>query len=61
MDFSKVFKALVERYCERRERDVLEDFTDEIFDLLQALKKESFADLGIDFEEKAFYDRDSRD
>ena len=31
---------------------------DEIIDLYQALKKEkeSFADLGIDFEEKAFYD-----
>lgn len=34
------------------------DFTEEIIELLQALKreKESFADLGIDFEEKAFYD-----
>ncbi|MEE3160004.1 MAG: type I restriction enzyme endonuclease domain-containing protein, partial [Pseudomonadota bacterium] len=38
--------------------DVLEDFSDEIIDLLQALKKEkeSFADLGINIEEKAFYD-----
>jgi hypothetical protein len=37
---------------------VLNDFTDEIIDLYHALKKEkeSFADLGIDFEEKAFYD-----
>ena len=63
IDFSKKFKALVERYNERKEQDVLvsnvlEDFTDEIIDLFQALKKEkaSFADLGIDFEEKAFYD-----
>ena len=63
MDFSQQFKALVDRYNERKEDDVLvsnvlEDFTDEIIDLLQALKreKESFADLGIDFEEKAFYD-----
>jgi len=63
VDFSKQFKALVDRYNERKEEDVLvsnvlEEFTDEIIDLLQALKreKESFADLGIDFEEKAFYD-----
>jgi len=63
IDFSKKFKALVEKYNERKEQDVLvsnvlEDFTDEIIDLFHALKKEkeSFADLGIDFEEKAFYD-----
>ncbi len=63
MDFSKKFKALVEQYNERKEADVLvsevlEDFTDEIYDLIQALKKEkeSFGDLGIDLEEKAFYD-----
>ncbi len=62
-DFSKKFKALVEKYNERKEQDVLvsnvlEDFTDEIIDLFHALKKEkeSFSDLGIDFEEKAFYD-----
>jgi len=62
-DFSKMFKALVDKYNERKEQDVLvsnvlEDFTDEIIDLYQALKKEkeSFSDLGIDFEEKAFYD-----
>lgn len=62
-DFSKMFKALVDKYNERKEQDVLvsnvlEDFTDEIIDLYHALKKEkeSFADLGIDFEEKAFYD-----
>ena len=53
----------MEKYNERNEQDVLvsnvlEDFTDEIIDLFHALKKEkeSFADLGIDFEEKAFYD-----
>lgn len=62
-DFSKMFKALVEKYNERKEQDVLrsevlEEFTDEIIDLYHALKKEkdSFVDLGIDFEEKAFYD-----
>jgi len=62
-DFSKLFKALVDKYNERKEQDilvsnVLDDFSNEIIDLFQALKKEkeSFADLGIDFEEKAFYD-----
>ena len=62
-DFSKKFKDLVEKYNERKEQDVLvsnvlEDFTVEIIDLFHALKKErkSFVDLGIDFEEKAFYD-----
>ena len=63
VNFSKQFQALVERYNERREEDVLvgnvvEDFTDEILNLLDALKKEkeSYKDLDIDFEEKAFYD-----
>ncbi|RXK14050.1 type I restriction endonuclease [Halarcobacter mediterraneus] len=62
-DFSKKFTALVEKYNERKEEDVLvsevlEDFTDEIIDLYEELKKEkeSFGDMGIDFEEKAFYD-----
>jgi type I restriction enzyme R subunit len=62
-DFAKIFKALVDKYNDRKEQDVLvsnvlEDFTDEIIDLYEALKKEkaSFADLGIDIEEKAFYD-----
>lgn len=63
IDFSKKFKFLVDKYNERSAHDVLrsevlEDFTDEIIDLYHALKKEklSFAELGIDFEEKAFYD-----
>lgn len=63
VDFSRQFQSLVDRYNERKEEDVLvggvvEDFTEEILDLLDALKreKESFKDLGIDFEEKAFYD-----
>lgn len=63
IDFSKKFNALVEKYNERKEDDVLvsevlNDFTDEIIDLYHALQKEkeSFGDLGIDFEEKAFYD-----
>jgi type I restriction enzyme R subunit len=63
IDFSKKFKALGDRYNERKEDDVLvsevlEDFTDEIIDLYHALRaeKESFSELGINFEEKAFYD-----
>lgn len=63
IDFSKKMQVLVEKYNERKESDVLrsevlEDFTDEIIELFYALKKEknSFKDLGIDFEEKAFYD-----
>jgi type I restriction enzyme R subunit len=62
-DFSKKFQSLVEKYNERKESDilqskVLEDFTDEIIDLYKALRDEkaSFNKLGIDFEEKAFYD-----
>lgn len=63
VDFSKRLQAIVDRYNERKESDVLnsevlEEFTDEIIDLYYALKKEkeSFKDLGIDIEEKAFYD-----
>ena len=63
IDFSKKMQSLVEKYNERKESDVLrsevlEDFTDEIINLFYELKKEkeSFKDLGIDFEEKAFYD-----
>jgi type I restriction enzyme R subunit len=63
VDFSKQFKLIVEKYNERKENDVLkgavlEDFTDEIINLYEAMKKEkaSYKELGIDFEEKAFYD-----
>jgi type I restriction enzyme R subunit len=63
IDFSKRFKALVEKYNERKESDVLrsevlEDFTDEIINLYNEMikEKDSFKDMGIDFEEKAFYD-----
>lgn len=63
VDFSKKMQHLVEKYNERKEADVLqsevlEDFTNEIIDLYYAMKKEkdSFAEMGIDFEEKAFYD-----
>ena len=62
IDFSKKMKTLVDSYNERKpdvlQSEVLEDFTDEIIDLYHELVKEkdSFKDLGIDFEEKAFYD-----
>lgn len=63
IEFSKRFKALVDKYNERKEEDVLvsevlEDFSDEIINLYDELRKEinSFEEMGIDFEEKAFYD-----
>ena len=62
IDFSKKMKALVDSYNERKpdvlQSEVLEDFTDEIITLYHELVKEkdSFVELGIDFEEKAFYD-----
>lgn len=63
IDFSKRLEAIVHKYNERKEADVLrsevlEDFTNEIIALYYALKKEneSFQELGIDIEEKAFYD-----
>lgn len=63
IDFSKQMQTLVDKYNERKESDVLqsevlEDFTNEIIELYYAMQKEkeSFAEMGIDFEEKAFYD-----
>lgn len=63
IDFSERFKSLVDMYNERKEEDVLvsdvlEDFSDEIINMFQDLKTEmgSFEDMGINLEEKAFYD-----
>jgi type I restriction enzyme R subunit len=63
IDFSKRLKKLVEIYNERKEsialaNDVLNDVAEQFATLFDDLKKErnSFMDLGIDFEEKAFYD-----
>jgi len=63
VDFSKKLRALIEKYNERKEdialaNDVLEDVAKQFSDLFQELKKErnSFMEMGIDFEEKAFYD-----
>ena len=62
-DFTKKFQAIVEKYNERKEDDVLvssvlEDFSSDIINLYHDLKTEmtSFTKMGIDFEEKAFYD-----
>lgn len=63
VDFTKKMQKLVENYNERRENDiltsdVLEEFTDQIIDLFDELREEkkSGNELGIDIEEKAFYD-----
>jgi type I restriction enzyme R subunit len=63
VDFSKRLKKLVDHYNERKDfqamqSDVLDDVADQFADLFAELVKErnSFNDLGIDFEEKAFYD-----
>lgn len=63
VDFSKKLKKLVDVYNERKEFDVLqsevlEDVAHQFAKLFEELKLErnSFLDLGIDFEEKAFYD-----
>lgn len=63
IDFSKKFQALVEHYNERKENDELngeefETFTNEIVGLISALETEmnAHSELGIDLEEKAFYD-----
>src|SRR5690606_19069472 len=63
VDFSKKMEALVERYNERKEDDVLksevyEEMAEQLTNLIWEVHKEFSAgdDLGIDFEEKAFYD-----
>lgn len=63
VDFSKKLKKLVDVYNERKEFDVyqsevLEDVAQQFADLFAELQKErnSFVEMGIDFEEKAFYD-----
>ena len=63
VDFSKRLKKLIELYNERKDfqtmqSDVLDDVADQFADLFSELVKErnSYKDLGIDFEEKAFYD-----
>ena len=63
IDFSKKFQALVERYNQRDENDVLrsevyEEMAEALTEMIWEVHKEFSAGeaLGIDFEEKAFYD-----
>ncbi|WP_435949198.1 type I restriction endonuclease subunit R [Psychrobacter sp. DM8] len=63
VDFSKQMNALIEKYNDRDEQDVLQpkvisDFSDEIIKMYNELRAEmaSFGEMGINFEEKAFYD-----
>jgi type I restriction enzyme, R subunit len=63
VDFTKKFQDLVNKYNERDEKDVLrsevlEGFSEEMIELIKALQKErdSFGEMGIDLEEKSFYD-----
>ena len=62
VDFSKKMEALVKRYNERKpdqwEAETYKDFSKELTDLIWKVKEEfdSGGDLGISFQEKAFYD-----
>ena len=63
VDFTQKFQALVNKYNERDEKNTwstegVEKLSDEFFDLIHALQKEkeSFGEMGIDLEEKSFYD-----
>lgn len=63
VDFSKKMQALIERYNERDEADVLrsevyEEMAEQLTNLILQVQQEFSAGdaLGIDFEEKAFYD-----
>ncbi len=61
VDFSKKMKAIIDKYNTRTEIDVdkvHDETVDAIIDLIHELKEEqnSFSKMGIDYEEKAFYD-----
>lgn len=63
MDFTKKMQALVERYNDREANDILrsevyEEMADALTELIWQVHKEFSAgdELGINFEEKAFYD-----
>lgn len=63
-DFSDRLQSIINRYNERSEGDILDyegiqfDTAEQMLDLIIKLRSEmdSFQDLGIDYEEKAFYD-----
>lgn len=63
VDFSKRLSTLVDKYNERKDSavfadEVINEVARQMADLLKELNKEkkSFKDLGISYEEKAFYD-----
>src|SRR5690554_384817 len=62
IDFSKKMQALVERYNTRKDdsfrSEVYEEIADQLADLIMEVRNEFSAgdELGISFEEKAFYD-----
>ena len=63
IEFAERMKAVVETYNNRRKdeafaNEVLDDVANQLADLIQELKAErnSFQNIGIDYEEKAFYD-----
>lgn len=64
LDFSEKLQSIINRYNERSEADILDyegiqaDTAEQMLDLIIKLRSEmaSFEDLGIDYEEKAFYD-----
>lgn len=63
IEFADRMKAVVEIYNNRRKdeafaNEVLDDVANQLADLIQELKTErnSFKNIGIDYEEKAFYD-----
>lgn len=63
-DFSERLQSIINRYNERSEGDILDyegiqfDTAEQMLNLIIRLRQEmdSFQDLGIDYEEKAFYD-----
>ncbi len=63
-DFSERLQSIINRYNERSEGDILDyegiqfDTAEQMIELIIKLRAEmdSFQDLGIDYEEKAFYD-----
>ncbi|MCT4616501.1 MAG: HsdR family type I site-specific deoxyribonuclease [Marinifilaceae bacterium] len=63
IDFTKKLNSIVEKYNERKEQDVLNDeeypgFLDDLMDLLGDVQQsyQQAEDMGVDYEEKAFYD-----
>ncbi|MBD2810596.1 type I restriction endonuclease subunit R [Xenorhabdus sp. Vera] len=63
VNFSRRFQAILDRYNERREDDILsgeefETFSQEMADIIYDIKTEmgTYVEMGIDIEEKAFYD-----